>query len=97
MRQHLYLESRFGYPLIDGSFLFWLQDQQVIPNPRGYEFLVSVPDSSFPLTRYVINDDNNALELGDTLINLSAGNFNINDLVVYMNNRFPPGMVCTYS
>jgi hypothetical protein len=97
MRQQLYLESRFGYPLNDGSVLFWLQDQLVIPNPREYEFSVSVPDSSFPLTHYVINEDNNALELGDTLINLPAGNFNIDDLVVYMNNRFPPGMVCTYS
>ena len=45
----------------------------------------------------MINEDNNALELGDTLINLPAGNFSIDDLVVCMNNRVPPGMVCTYS
>jgi hypothetical protein len=97
MRQQLYLESRFGYPLNDGSVLFWLQDQLVIPNPREYEFSVSVPDSSFPLTHYVINESNNTLELGDTVINLPTGNYNIDDLVVYMNNRFPPGMVCSYS
>jgi len=97
MSQQIYLESQFGYPLNDGSVLFWLQDQLVISNPREYEFSVSVPDSSFPLTHYVINEDNNNLELGDTLINLPAGNFNIDDLVLFMNNRFPPGMVCTYS
>jgi len=97
MRQELYLESRFGYPLNNGSVLFCLHDRLVILNPRECEFSVSVPDGRFPLTHYLIIDDNNALELGDTLINLPAGNFNINDLIVYMNNRFPPGMVCTYS
>ena len=97
MRQQLYLESRFGYALSDGSVLFWLQDQLVIPNPREYEFSVSVPDSSFPLTHYVINESNNTLELGGSLINLPTGNFNIDDLVVYMNDRFPAGLVCSYS
>ena len=97
MRQQLYLESRFGYPLNDGSVLFWLQDQLVIPNPREYEFSLSVPDSSFPLTHYVINESNNTLEIGDTVINLPTGNYNIDDLVVYMSARFPAGMVCTYS
>ena len=51
----------------------------------------------FPLAYYVINEDNFLLELGDTLINLPAGNFNIDELVVCMNNRFPPGMVCVFS
>jgi len=97
MRQHLYLVSRFGYPLDDGPVLFWLQDQLVIPNPRECEFSVSVADNRFPLTHYVINEDNNMLELGDTLINLPTGNFNIYDVDVYMNNRFPSGMVYTYS
>jgi hypothetical protein len=97
MRQQLYLESRFGYPLNDGSVLFWLQDLLVNPNPREYEFSVSVPDSSFPLTHYVINESNNTLELGDTVINLPTGNYDIDDLALYMNNKFPPGMVCNYS
>jgi hypothetical protein len=113
MRQQLYLESWFGYPLNDGSVLFWLQDQLVIPNPREYEFSLSVPDSSFPLTRYVINESNNTLELipyssvvgeadapsqeGGTPINLPAGNFNIDDLLVYMSAQIPPGTVCSYS
>jgi hypothetical protein len=97
MRQQLYLESKFGYPPNDGSILLWLQDQLVIPNPREYEFSVSVPDSSSPLTHYVINESYNTLELGDTVINLPTGNFNIDDLVVYMNNRFPPGMANSYS
>jgi hypothetical protein len=81
MRQQLYLESRFGYPLNDGSVLFWLQDQLVIPNPREYEFGVSDPVNSLPLTHYVINENNTALELGDTLISLPIENFNIDDLV----------------
>ena len=93
MRQQLYLESQFGYPLNDGSVLFRLQDKLVIPNRRESEFGVRVPDISFPLTHYVINESNNALELGDTLINLPSGNLNIDDLVVYMNARFLPGMV----
>ena len=97
MRHQLYLESRFGYPLNDGSVLFWLQNQLDIPNSREYEFSVSVPDSSFPLTHYVINKSNNKLELGDTVLNLPTGNCNIDVLVVYMNIRFPPGMVCSYS
>ncbi len=67
------------------------------PNPREYEFSLSVPDSIFPLTHYVINGDINTLELGDTLVNLPDGNFKIDDLGVYMNNKFPPGSVCTYS
>ena len=97
MRQQLYLESRFGYELSDGSMLFWLQDQLVIPNPREYEFHLSVPDSSFPLTHYVISENNNTLELGATVINLPVGNYNIDDLVVFMNDRFPPGLACSYS
>ncbi len=97
MRQQLYLESRFGYPLVDGSVLFWLQDQLVIPNPREYEFSVSVPDNSFPLTHYVITDKNNALEIGGTIINLPTGNYNIDDLVVYMNDRFPAGLLVAYN
>ncbi len=97
MRQQLYLESRFGYPLNDGSVLFWLQDQLVILNLREYEFSLSVPDSSFPLTRYVINETNNTLVLGGTTINLPSGNFNIDDLLLYMSAQFPPGMVCFYS
>ena len=97
MRQQLYLESRFGYPLNDGSVLFWLQDQLVIPNPREYEFSLSVPDSSFPLTHYVINESNNTLVLGGASIILPAGNFNIDDLLLYMSAQFPPGMVCSYS
>ncbi len=83
MWQQLYLESRLGYPLNDTSVLFWLQDQLVIPNPREYEFSLSVPDISLPLTHYVINEDNNTLELGDTLINLPAGNFSIDDLILH--------------
>ena len=97
MRQQLYLESRFGYPLNDGSVLFWLQDQLVIPNPREYEFSLSVPDSSFPLTHYVINESNNTLVLGGASIILPAGNFNIDDLLLYMSAQFPPGMLCSYS
>jgi hypothetical protein len=82
MRQQLYLESRFEYPLSDGSVLFWLQDQLVIPNFREYEFSVSVPECSFPLTHYVINESSNTLELGDTVISIPTGNYNINDLVL---------------
>ena len=58
---------------------------------------MSVPDNNFPLTHYVINESNNPLELGDTVMNLQTGNFNSDDLVVYMNNRFPPGMASSYS
>ncbi len=35
--------------------------------------------------------------MGDTLINLPTGNFNVDDLVVYMNDRFPAGLFCSYS
>ena len=45
----------------------------------------------------MITEDNNTLELGDTLINLPVGNFYIDGLVEYTNNKFPPGMVCSYS
>ncbi len=82
MMQQLYLESRLGYPLNDGSVLFWLQDQLVIPNPREYDFILSVTDSSFPLTHYIINERNNTLEIGETVINMPTGNYNIDVLVV---------------
>lgn len=97
MKQQVYLESRFGYELSDGSVLFWLQDQLVIPNPREYEFSVSVPDSSFPLTHYVINENNKALDIAGTLINLPTGNYNIDDLIVFINNRLPTGLYASYS
>ena len=52
---------------------------------------------------YEINESNITLELipseggGTPIINLPTGNFNIDDLVVYMNDRFPAGLVCSYS
>jgi hypothetical protein len=101
MKQQLYLESRFGYKFPDGSVMFWLQDSLVIPNPREYQFYVSVVDSSFPLTHYTITNRNNDLELivnGETYnINLPLGNYNIDEIKLYMNDRLPHGFVVSYS
>ncbi len=35
--------------------------------------------------------------LGYIAINLPIGSCNLDDLVVYMNDRFSPGIVCSYS
>ena len=53
--------------------------------------------ASLSLTAYVINEDINTMKPCDTMINLPAGNFNIDDLVVYMKKRFSPGIVSSYS
>ena len=101
MKQQLYLESRFGYKFPDGTTMFWLQDSLVIPNPREYQFYVSVVDCSFPLTHYTITKKNNELELivaDETyLIDLPLGNYNIDELKLYMNDKLPHGFAASYS
>ena len=88
MRQQLYLESRFGYSLPDGSALFWLQDPIVLPNPQAYQFTVAVPNASFPLTHYAIHAENRDLEIeidGVTkFLQLPIGNHSIDELIEFL-------------
>lgn len=101
MKQQLYLESRFGYPLSDGSYMFWLQDSLVIPNPREYQFEISVRECSIPLTNYVIANTNNVLEIVyDTVsssISLPLGNYSIDSILSYVNTWLSEGFVVSYS
>jgi hypothetical protein len=61
MRQQLYLDSRFGRNCGTGT-LFWLQEPIVLPSPH-YSFTLSVPFVAAPLTHYVINAANRALDI----------------------------------
>ena len=80
---------------------FGLKIRLLFPIPREYQFYVSVVDSSFPLTHYTITNRNSDLELvvsGETYnINLSLGNYNLDEIKLYMNDRLPHGFVVSYS
>ena len=99
MRQQLYLEQKFSYTLADGSSLFWLQDPIVLPNANEYHFTVAVPNASFPLTHYAINDNNNTLELVANgvaqVTTLPLGNHSIDEVVDHINSELV-GVVAEY-
>ena len=80
--------------------MIWLKDSLVIPNPRAYQMYVSVVDSSHPLTNYTIKNRKSDIELvvnEESRINLPLGNYNIDELKLYINDRLPPRFLVSYS
>ena len=100
MRQQLYLDQRYGYEFPDGSYLFWLQEPIQLPS-SDYQFTLSVPHATIPLTHWVITEENRTLELvyatsSDT-IELPTGNYSIDEVVDFVNAQLTSSFAMSYN
>ena len=101
MRQQLYLDSRYGAAVGGSAVYFWLQEPIVLPG-REYQFNVSVPHASLPLTHWVVNDRNNKLHLvygpgSAQTVELPQGNYSVDELAAFVNVRLENGFRASYS
>ncbi len=88
MKQQLFLDQRYGYNLPDKSVLFWLQDPIILPS-NEYEFAISIPHATIPLTHWVVTQENNTLVIARdsyaVTVQLPQGNYSVDELVDHVN------------
>eukprot|EP00873_Tetraselmis_striata_P015591 jgi/Tetstr1/435855/TSEL_024743.t1 len=90
-----YADARFG----ENGCLFYLNPSLTLPS-RKHEFLLAVTTASIPLSYYVINSQNNLLQLifNDEIVNITIreGNRSIEEVLEILNEELVDGFVAEY-
>eukprot|EP00873_Tetraselmis_striata_P012352 jgi/Tetstr1/432616/TSEL_021985.t1 len=90
-----YADARFG----ENGCLFYLNPSLTLPS-RKHEFLLAVTTASIPLSYYVINSQNNLLQLifNDEIVNIAIreGNRSIEEVLEILNEELVDGFVAEY-
>jgi hypothetical protein len=96
----LHLDSKFADQTFgENASVYYLSDPLVLPSDL-YEWHLSIPTATIPLSYWVINEENNLLHLQfnaeDKFIALPVGNHTIDELVEYINPYLLDGYVVEY-
>ena len=96
----IHLDSQFADVRYDSNAsVYFLPDPVSLPSPF-YEFHVSVPAATIPLTYWIVDWANRALHLEfafeSLTINLPLGNHPIGDLVAYIDSQLIDGYAVEY-
>jgi hypothetical protein len=96
----LHLDSKFADRTFgENASVYYLSDPLVLPSDV-YEWHLSIPTATIPLSYWVINEENNLLHLQfsaeDKFIALPIGNHTIDELVEYINPYLIDGYVLEY-
>jgi hypothetical protein len=76
--QQVHLNSANATYTSHGKFVFFFDD--VIMTPRNVHMEVSLVNATFPMSFYVVNDDNNTLKYDSSTFSIPVGNYSITEL-----------------
>ena len=81
-----FADTRFG----ENACVFYLADPIILPSDK-YEFLVSVPAASLPLSHWVVGPENSTLDLSvdgePLLVHLPEGNRSVDQIIAVLNEE----------